>query len=343
VGVYSWGFDDIIRANPDLACPDNLRALCLHKPESWEWQQKVLDYIFRFPIDGISLQSADQGRCNCGESSKMGDVEYHAAVNQKVVQYVRRAYPGKIIGINSWGMKISKPEELPHLTAMTRGADYFTDVPNSREVRSADFRAQMINAVKPCLFGTIGPPNVEPPQHWQRDRWFLPTAKRAVQNLQTLYKEGGRSVENYMHLTANPSDDVTLRVQALIELHPAMPWERAYKKVLKKLFVPRSAAAAADLFEFFVQAEDAYFENLTDYKPNGHISLEPLVSDKVGEPIYLIRTMSVQGRRNYLREVEALLAKAETLRAGVKNEALMAKVVTCLKNTREDINFAITK
>ena len=41
MGVYSWGFDAIIRANPELACPDNPSAMCLHNPESWEWQKST--------------------------------------------------------------------------------------------------------------------------------------------------------------------------------------------------------------------------------------------------------------------------------------------------------------
>src|SRR5678815_2283746 len=32
VGVYSWGFDAIIKAHPELACPDNPSAMCLHQP-----------------------------------------------------------------------------------------------------------------------------------------------------------------------------------------------------------------------------------------------------------------------------------------------------------------------
>ena len=101
MGVYSWGFDSIIRANPGLACPDNPSAMCLHNPESWTWQKKVLDYVFSFPIDGLNLQSADLGRCSCGESKYMTDLEYHAVLNQKVIQYVRKTYPGKIIGISA--------------------------------------------------------------------------------------------------------------------------------------------------------------------------------------------------------------------------------------------------
>ncbi|MEP6595538.1 MAG: hypothetical protein ABJA71_06305, partial [Ginsengibacter sp.] len=225
MGVYSWGFDAIIRANPELACPDNPSAMCLHKPESWEWQKKVLDYNFSFPIDGLNLQSADLGRCSCGDSKAMNDLEYHAALNQKVVEYVRKTYPGKIIGISSWGMDISKPTDLPYLVSMTKDADYFTDVRGWKaSPREPGFRAGMIEAIKPCLLSTIGTPNIEPPQHWERDRWFLPTAKRATMDLQVLYREGGRAAENFMHIKANPGDEATMRLQAAIELNPAANW-----------------------------------------------------------------------------------------------------------------------
>ena len=149
MGVYSWGFDAIIRANPELACPDNPSAMCLHNPESWEWQKKVLDYNFSFPIDGVNLQSADLGRCSCGESKAMNDLEYHAALNQKVVQYIRQAYPGKIIGISSWGMDISKPGDLPYVASMTKDVDYFTDVRGwNASPREPGFRARMIETIK---------------------------------------------------------------------------------------------------------------------------------------------------------------------------------------------------
>src|SRR5690242_2535989 len=35
LGVYSWGFEEIIRARPDLSA-GNPRALCASNPESWE-------------------------------------------------------------------------------------------------------------------------------------------------------------------------------------------------------------------------------------------------------------------------------------------------------------------
>ena len=65
LGVYSWGFEEIIKAEPELARISPL-AMCASEPEAWDWMAKVIDFVFsRFPIDGVSMQSADQGRCEC--------------------------------------------------------------------------------------------------------------------------------------------------------------------------------------------------------------------------------------------------------------------------------------
>jgi len=345
MGVYSWGFDAIIRAHPELACPDNPSAMCLHRPESWEWQKKILDYSFSFPIDGVNLQSADLGRCSCGESKAMGDLEYHAVLNQKVVQYIRQNYPGKIIGISSWGMDISNSHELPHLVSMTKDVDYFTDVRGWRaSSREPGFRARMINAIKPCLLSTIGTPNIEPPQHWERDRWFLPTAKRATLDLQVLYREGGRAVENFMHIKANPGDEATIRLQAAIELNPDANWEEAYKLILSKMFSPVSPDVTIQLFDLFVEAEDAYFRNLKNYDPySADISLEPLVSNKTGDPVYIFQQLEKGGIIQYEAAILDLISKSESLQKKVGNKALMEKVTTCLRNTRKDILFSLDK
>ena len=65
LGVYSWGFEQIIQAHPELS-RTNRQAMCGSLPAAWEWMRKVTDFVFtRFPVDGASLQSADQGRCKC--------------------------------------------------------------------------------------------------------------------------------------------------------------------------------------------------------------------------------------------------------------------------------------
>src|SRR3954447_19721286 len=129
-GVYSWGFEAIIRANPHLT-RGNPRALCASLDESWEWQRRVVDYVFGFPIDGLSMQSADQGRCPCPDCAQWGDVEYHARINDRVAGYVKEQWPERLVAINNWGMNFEDPADLPHLLTMTRHADYLIDTHDS--------------------------------------------------------------------------------------------------------------------------------------------------------------------------------------------------------------------
>ena len=94
------------------------------------------------------------------------------------------------------------------------------------------FRKQLIAAIVPCAFGNTGTPNVGPPQHYARDRWFLPTARRAARNIRQLYQLGGRAIENYAHLLINPSDEASLRLMAALEQNPAADIDSAYRQVL---------------------------------------------------------------------------------------------------------------
>ena len=330
MGVYSWGFDEIIRANPQLS-QGNAHAMCLHVAESWTWQKRVIDYAFQLPVDGVSLQSADLGRCQCAHCQPMSDAEYHAAVNQKVVQYIRQTYPGKLIGISGWGMDYSKPEDLPHLVSLTRGVDYFIEVRPGRPPHSLAFRQQMVQAIRPCVIGSTGTPNVEPPQHWARNRWFLPTAKRAAQNLRQLYREGGRAGENYMHILANPGDEATIRLMAAIEQQPHANWQTLYRAVLKKQFRPRSASALNAVLKLFIGTEDAYFAHVKQYHPTDIIRLEPLVSDQPGPPIYQTDAMPPARRQQFRVAIQTLLQSAETLRPSIDDWQRWDRVIEGLR------------
>jgi len=96
LGVYSWGFQEILKANPHLAKTAKKRAMCGSEEESWEWMGKVIDYVFtRFPIDGVSMQSADQGRCDCDKCKRFTATEYHAMLNIRCAKYIRSRWPGK--------------------------------------------------------------------------------------------------------------------------------------------------------------------------------------------------------------------------------------------------------
>ena len=110
------------------------------------------------------------------------------------------------------------------------------------------------------------------------------------------------------------------------------------------MFSPLSNDISNQLFDLFVTAEDSYFENLKKYDPyNADISLEPLVSDKTGEPVYIFQQMNKEGMKKYFAAIEGLISKSEKLENKVENKVLMKKVTTCLRNTKKDIQFSLNK
>jgi hypothetical protein len=208
LGVYSWGFDLIIQANPHLA-RTNPHALCPHEPQSWEWMARVVDFVLsELPVDGVQMQSADHNRCRCADCARWNDLEHHAHLNTRVANYIHAQFSGKTVGVNSWGMNFGDAaivtSALPALREMSRSVDYFTEVENAVGRGGGESRREIIEALE-CDFGTLGGPQVEPPQHWERDRWFLPVARRRCEHLNALAEDGGRSCEFFFHIDANPA------------------------------------------------------------------------------------------------------------------------------------------
>ena len=106
LGVFSWGFEELIRAFPALS-RTNPKAMCASNPEAWKWMEKITDYVFsRFPIDGVSMQSADLGRCNCEECARFSDTEYHARINIREAQYIRARHKNAIVAVSGWGHEV---------------------------------------------------------------------------------------------------------------------------------------------------------------------------------------------------------------------------------------------
>src|ERR1051326_5892995 len=153
LGVYSWGFEEILRAHPRLRKTAKKSAMCGSEEESWEWMRKVIDYVFRrFPIDGVSMQSADQGRCTCEKCSRYTETEYHATLNIRCAKYIHSQWPGKRIAVSGWGMRFEDAASLPALVELSKHIDYLIDVRDSSRHKDPAFRAKLTSALK-CAFG----------------------------------------------------------------------------------------------------------------------------------------------------------------------------------------------
>jgi hypothetical protein len=328
LGVHSWGFEEIIRAHPELS-RGNRQAMCASLPEAWDWMRRVVDFVFsRFPIDGVSMQSADQGRCRCEQCQAHTDAEYHALLNTRTAEYIRGRYRGKTIGVNSWGLGFQDENALPALVQMSKGIDYLIDVHDSSRRKDPAYRRKLIGALD-CRFGTIGGPQVEPPQHWSRDRWFLPTPQRTARHLQQLFADGGRACEYFFHILANPGDEMSFWMAGKALSDPRASWETHLKSCVEELYGTTTRAACEGLAQVFLAAEEAYMR----YLPPDHcgtISLEPLVSNRAGPPIYLTERLSESQRRDYRHRLESFKADVEKLAPEVPRKNRITRMIRCI-------------
>jgi hypothetical protein len=335
LGVYSWGFDDIINNFPDLARTSS-QAMCASEPKAWEWMQRVINFIFdRFAIDGVSMQSADQGRCHCSQCKGYSDAEYHSLLNTRVAEYIRSRWPDKSVGVNSWGLRFNDQKAMPALVRMSDKVDYIIDVHDSSRYGDLPYRKKLVEALH-CDFGTLGGPQVEPPQHWKRNRWFLPTVRRVGEHLEQLFDDGGRACEFFFHILANPGDELTMWLAGKILSEPAIPWREHLSWCIEKIYEVSDHDILDDLAEIFLWAEDAYFR----YLPGsvcGTVSLEPLVSNHPGPPIYLSDRIYDSQRKAYGQEMVSIKGRLEKLSSRVSRRDKINNIITCIDGCLEDL------
>jgi hypothetical protein len=178
---------------------------------------------------------------------------------------------------------------------------------------------------------------VEPPLHWQRDRWFLPTARAQGEHLAGLAADGGHACEYFMHIRANPGDEVTFHVAGKLLHDIGTPWQTYLRQTLEELYGVTRPATSDALFELFVRAEQAYMTRIKTFG-SGDISMEPLVGDSPGPPVYLTKRMTVDGRKAYGKDLLEAAAGFRKVRADVPDKARIDLILRCLDNVQKDIS-----
>jgi len=336
LGVYSWGFQEIIRANPQLS-RGNPNALCASQPESWEWMRKVIKFAMtRFPIDGLSLQSADQGRCPCQQCRRWSDTEYHVRLDIRVSKYIHAHWPGKTVAVSGWGMRFDDPKSLPALVELSRNIDYLIDVRDSTRQHDASWRKTLIQELA-CSFGTLGGPQVEPPQHFARDRWFLPVVRRSSEHLSELYRDGGRACEYFFHILNNPGDEISFWVAGKTLSDSQTDWHKHLSSSVEELYGTTNHSAVDGLSDIFTRAEDAYMRYLPSLR-SGTISIEPLDEDHVGPPVYITKRLATEQRRRYRDELKSIATDLRKLSPNVPEKNRMKNIFRCAENVIADLS-----
>jgi hypothetical protein len=341
LGIYSWGFNKIIQENPNVGCACNNEIMDISSGDSWKWQKKVIDYITdHFEFDGMSLQSADLGRCSCGKSKKYSDMEYHALLNQMAVKYIRSRKPDYIIGISGWGMNFSKPSDLKYVKQMTRGVDFLTDVGETAQFMNRDYRKELIRAIAPCEYGNTAIPNIEPIQALPRYYYFVPTVFRTGQRIKELYSDGGRACEAYARTRGNPGDEITIEVVAKLLNNPGREISDALEETLQQVFQPENEKVLSELVHIYHDAENAFFndvfvENRED-QYNDIILLMPR-NQKVPESTYL-KGLSDTGFNAYKTAMQNIQSRILSISGHVGNQDKMKQLDKCIATIMREIN-----
>ena len=337
-GIYSWGFDEVIRKVPGVSAGD-ARCMCGAREEAWDWQRRVLDFLMdpHWGLDGISMQSADQGRCPCSKCRRLSPAEYHANLLVRSARYVRKQRPQWVIGQASWGLQLEDPGEYEHVRRIAQAVDYLVEV---RERSAEAGRRRVTIKGLACAFGSVGGVFVEPPQHWDRLRWFLPCGLGSARALRRLWDDGGRACEYFYRPFANPAEEVSWRVGARILSAPTTEPEEALRQAVSRVYGAEGKTLDR-LTDWFARGEQAYFSRSSFQVGHGSLSLEPLIWKEnpgaPGPPVYLRDRMSAQARSAYARELAALRAELQDVKRDIPGVAAVEKTLTCIDGTLRDI------
>ncbi len=199
------------------------------------------------------------------------------------------------------------------MVKMSEKADYIITYRTHCDSRTCPIVEEVIEALR-CDFGTIGGPQVEPPQHLRRDRWFLPTVQRQGEHLAGLLSDGGRACEYFFHILSNPGDELSFWVTGKVLAEPQMSWQKHLHASVEALYKTRNVSTRDALSEAF--AANAYMRHIPDYR-SGTISIEPLIGDKPGRPVYLTKRLNAAQRKAYHQDLEAVSVNFEKLAADV--------------------------
>lgn len=344
LGVYSWGFEEVIRAHPELAGlrvsdPDMKRpgwdedmlpyidrlgpatipakdVLCASREESWDWMQRSIDWqLETYPeIDGFHLESADQGRCWCQMCRKINSVEYHTRINERTGEYLRQVAPEKTIFINNCGGDWGSIRALPYVQRLAKYADFIQDYMDSFwlpvEISQwgrqvkIDSRAKAVNALTTVYGQTLHIRDAGLP----RDRFFQPLPQSIYLFVTDSYQQGCRGMQFYSAGPIyNPGSEFNMEFVGATLSNPEASYDELFDQTLDKLYQPGDHSTLAELRELFETAEIAAAESFIDLNKTHHT----VIDINRGIPGYtrLIPTFSLASYKGSIERLAQRTAK----------------------------------
>jgi hypothetical protein len=343
LGLYSWGFDAIIAAQPEVD-GGSPSTMCGTRSESWAWMQRVIDFVFdEYDPDGVSMQSADMGRCPCDDCQALGALEYHARINEKVSGYIRSRWPEKMIHISTWGMDLGNPAEQQYVLQLARHADVLNDFNNSA-ARGGRANRQALIAALSCPYGTEQGFWFDPPPFWDRLKWFLPLSLRNVPYWQDLKADGGDAIERFILPLINPGADVSFIFDGLMMQDLRRDPTQTLEEALSIVFEPGTTTALNGLADVWQNVEAAFIDHLPRpteareiHSSRVHYAHPTPSESLANRPEYLLtrRTEALTVFRDSLQRADRIISKLHD-DLGQREKAL--RLMRSIRNTLVDID-----
>jgi hypothetical protein len=349
LGTYSWGYDKILAADPEVRGknPDgspHAHALCDANPKSFEYVKKIINFALgEFPFGGVHLESCDLGCCFCPQcAGKDGVVGYNVRINQKTSDYIKQHWPDKtvyVITINwSPAGKHFDAEQKARVIELSKHIDCVFDQGHSgyhiAEAERRDFIAQLHSA-----YGTSGKIWLYPDARWDRESYFLPYPKRAGEALKAEYEDGVRGCLFYQGPVTNPGQEAMIAFGGRILSNPARSIDDAMGEVLEKYYKPKNSTAASRLLKVFQIAEETYFsqwsadlfKKVWGIPMPGEFKLDQnLFGTAPGPATYLKEPcLDAKGRKEYRKGLREVLAELAKLEGNCDDAGRLAKLERC--------------
>lgn len=359
LGVYSWGFNEIIQHDPAVRGP-NSNAMCASREESWKWQAKIIDFVMQFEFDGYHLEAADQGRCTCDECMKRWPVDatYYNEITTRTADYIRSKDPSKyilalLISWAKWGTEFTATDR-DNLVELSKRVDSIVDPGHRGNFIKPPDRKTLTQRMH-SSFGTSGGFWVYPPSRCHRLRWFVPYTKRTGTHIKELYADGGRTMLYYQGPVNNPGVEVNIAFGGKLMSDVDRSIEDILAEVLEDLYKPKTSQALKTLMGIFQLAEDAYWDNL-DYDTDG-VYFKKLKSHPgpgelhIAAPAGLARMASAipgyifepkladKGRELYAKGIATCLKNAYVVADQCGEKARIQRVKDSLLHVMDDVSL----
>jgi hypothetical protein len=350
LGTYSWGYDNIIAADPGVRGKNqdgsaHAHAMCDANPKSFEYVKKIIDFALgEFNFGGVHLESCDLGCCFCPEcAGKDGVVGYNARINQKTADYIKQNWPDKtvyVITIN-WvpaGTHFNA-EEKAKVVELSKHIDCVFDQGHCGYHIAEGERRDFIKSLH-SAYGTSGKIWLYPDTRWDRTSYFLPYAKRAGTALKSEYEDGVRGCLYYQGPVTNPGQETMIALGGRMLSRPDRSVDDALSEVLDKYYKPKNADAHRRLMRVFQTAEGSYFGQWSDelfrkvwgIPMPGEFKLDQhLFGTMPGPATYLKEPMlDANGRKEYAKGLKSILEELPRLKGNCEDDGRVERIARCV-------------